>query len=106
MTTWFVSRHQGALAWFHQRGISVDHVVPHLDPTDISAGDLVIGTLPVGLAAEVCARGARYVYLAMEVPPEWRGQELTSEQMDQCNAQLLAFDVRCVGPWPNPASAH
>lgn len=102
MATWFVSRHQGALAWFERRGIAVDHMVPHLEPMDVGAGDLVIGTLPVSLAAAVCARGAQYVYLTLQVPPEWRGQELSAAQMEACNATLEAFEVRSLGPWCGP----
>ena len=57
MTTWFVSRHPGALQWMQQHGPAFDCHVPHLDPASVQAGDKVIGTLPVHLAAQVCARG-------------------------------------------------
>lgn len=99
MATWFVSRHQGALAWFERRGIAVDHVVPHLNPAVVGQGDRVIGTLPVSLAAAVRARGAQYVHLSLLLPAEWRGQELTEAQMDACNATLEMFEVRALGPW-------
>ncbi len=59
MTTWFVSRHPGALDWARQQGLAVDRWVPHLEPADVQPGDTVAGTLPVQLASKVCARGAR-----------------------------------------------
>lgn len=103
MTVWFVSRHPGALAWFSDQGIEVDRVVPHLLPDEVAAGDLVIGTLPVHLAAQVCDRGARYVYLAVDVPAELRGQELTASQMIELGATLEAFEVRSLGRWQGSA---
>lgn len=54
MTTLFVSRHQGAIEWIKQQSIQVDVFVEHLNVEEIQAGDVVIGTLPLHLAAEVC----------------------------------------------------
>jgi CRISPR-associated protein Csx16 len=53
VTTFFVSRHPGALEWAAQRGIPIDHQVEHLDVSAVRPGDSVIGTLPVNLAAGV-----------------------------------------------------
>ena len=44
MTTWFVSRHPGALEWIRQEEVAFDIHVPHLDIIHITAGDVVIGT--------------------------------------------------------------
>ena len=73
MTTWFVSRHPGALHWMRQHGPVFDRHVPHLDPAQVQPGDTVIGTLPVNLAAQVCARGAAYWHLALEMPDRRAG---------------------------------
>lgn len=54
MTTLFVSRHQGAIEWIKQQSIQVDVFVEHLNVEEIQADDVVIGTLPLHLAAEVC----------------------------------------------------
>jgi CRISPR-associated protein Csx16 len=67
MTTYFVTRHPGAVEWARESGISVDRQLAHLDIAEVKAGDWVIGTLPVHLAAEVCALGARYFHLALEI---------------------------------------
>ena len=93
MSVWLVSRHPGALEWLSQRGVLVDCIIPHIHVEQVCAGDLVIGTLPVHLAAEVCQRGGSYFHLALSVPQEWRGRELTLAQMEQCGAELLPFTI-------------
>jgi CRISPR-associated protein Csx16 len=93
MTTWFVSRHAGALQWLEQQGICVDRCVAHLDPAQLEAGDKVIGTLPVHLAGQVCARQAQYWHLSMDVPANKRGSELSLADMHACDARLEPFLV-------------
>lgn len=93
MTTYFVTRHPGAIEWAARQGLAVDHQVAHLDPATVKPGDTVIGTLPVHLAARVCARRARYLHLCLDLPPELRGQELSADQLDSCRPRLEAFIV-------------
>ena len=90
---YLISRHPGALNWCHQQGIDVDFIIPHLDEQLIEANDVVIGTLPIQIAARVQARGARYLHLSLEVPFAWRGQELTCHQMAQAGARLQEFRI-------------
>jgi CRISPR-associated protein Csx16 len=59
MTTHLVTRHPGALEWLLARGLTEIEHVPHLDPARVEPGDVVVGTLPVHLAAAVCELGAR-----------------------------------------------
>lgn len=94
MTTWFVTRHPGALDWAKAAGVGFDEHVMHLDPTIIAPGDVVIGSLPVHLAAEVCARGARYLNLSLDLPAVLRGRELDAETLSGINARLEEYDVR------------
>jgi CRISPR-associated protein Csx16 len=93
MTTWFISRHPGAIAWAAQQGIKVDRQIAHLEPGQIMTGDIVIGTLPVNLAAAVCSVGAQYINLSVDVPADLRGQELSLEQMLTYHARLESFDI-------------
>lgn len=93
-TTWFVSRHPGALEWARRKGIVVDRVVAHLNVEDVKPGDTVIGTLPVNLAAEVCARGARYLNLSLDLPEDARGRELTADELERYGARFEAFVVK------------
>ncbi len=95
-TTWFVSRHPGAKEWAAENGLKVDKQVDHLNISFIKKGDVVLGTLPVSLAAEVCARGGQYFHLTLEVPPEVRGQELTVGDMRKYGARLEPFRVEAL----------
>jgi CRISPR-associated protein Csx16 len=94
MTTVFVTRHPGAAAWAQHHGHADAQAVAHLDTATVKPRDVVLGTLPVHLAAEVCARGGRYFHLILETPPEARGRELTPEDMDVFGARLQEFIVR------------
>jgi CRISPR-associated protein Csx16 len=93
MTTYFVSRHPGAVSWAREEGIAVDRQVDHLDIDLIRPGDTVIGSLPVNLAAEVCVRGARYLHLSVKLPSGLRGAELSAEQLRECGARLEEFSI-------------
>ena len=96
MTTWFVSRHPGALEWMRRQGVAVDRMVPHLEPRDVDNGDTVIGTLPVNRVAELQDRGARYIHLVLELPPDWRGRELSADDMENIGARLCEYRVSVV----------
>lgn len=93
MTTYFVSRHPGALDWAAQEGIKVNRLVAHLLTDEIQRGDVVLGTLPVQLAAQVCERGARYLHLSLDIPQDLRGKDLSADDMRVCGARLEEFHV-------------
>jgi CRISPR-associated protein Csx16 len=99
MTTFFISRHPGAVEWAARQGVHIDRVLPHLDSDLVQAGDTVAGTLPLPLAADVCARGARYLHLAVSLPLALRGQELSADQLSALGAQLSEYKVE---PLSNP----
>lgn len=111
MTTWFVTRHQGAVEWARRKGIvqgdspgAEERLVDSIEARDVARGDQVIGTLPVHLVAEICARGGRYFHITMNVPVEWRGRELTPEDMDTFGAQCQEFIVLGNVPYATPAA--
>lgn len=93
MKTYLVSRHPGTLDWFASQGLAIEVHIPHLDPDTIQAGDIVVGTLPIQLAAKVCEAGARYIHLEVQVPFDMRGQELSSQQLEEYGAKLSEFKV-------------
>lgn len=93
MTTWFISRHPGAKVWAAEQGLRIDQHLTHLDTTLIQSGDVVIGTLPVHLAAAVCSQGARFFNLSLELPAHWRGRELSADELRQCQARLECFEI-------------
>ncbi|MFV0511330.1 MAG: CRISPR-associated protein Csx16 [Shewanella algae] len=94
MTTWFITRHPGALEWALRRGVTVDIHLQHLNPADIRVGDTVIGTLPINLAAEICTRGARYLHLSLQLPASARGRELNADELDCYDAKIEEFVIR------------
>lgn len=97
MTVWFVSRHEGAIAWIKaQKDIQIDQWVAHLDVSHIGKGDVVLGTLPLGLAADVCAQGARFWFLEVPMQAMQRGQEISAEEMTQMGCRLTEFVVKRV----------
>lgn len=96
MPTVFVSRHPGALDWAAHMGIAYDSHVIHLDPQQVGAGDTVIGSLPVHLAAAVCARGARYLNLSLDLPASLRGIELDAATLADYAARREEYAVQRV----------
>jgi CRISPR-associated protein Csx16 len=94
MSVWFVSRHPGAVEWAKAQGISVDHWVPHLSVEDVNSRDEVIGTIPVNMAGEVCAKGARYFNLSLKLPQAWRGKELGVDELTRAGARLEEYIVQ------------
>lgn len=92
-TTWLVTRHPGAETFLRNAGEVIDRCVTHLDPLLVEAGDTVIGTLPLHHAAAVCARGARFLHLALDVTADQRGKELDAQQLTRCGARLEEFRI-------------
>lgn len=93
MSTYLVSRHVGAAKWLESEGVNVDFTVAHLDISTVRNGDVLIGTLPINLAADVCARGGQYVHISIDLPPSLRGMELTADTLRLLGAKLESFVV-------------
>ncbi len=93
MTTYFVSRHPGARHWIARQSLRIDAMVAHLDVAAIRAGDTVIGSLPVNLAAAVCQGGARYLHVSLALPAAARGRELTADEMEGCGARIEEYQI-------------
>lgn len=93
MTTLFITRHPGAIEWAARQGFPIDRQLDHLDPADIRPGDTVIGTLPIHLAAQVCARGARFFNLSLDLPAEARGKDLSADDLECYGARLEEYTV-------------
>lgn len=96
MTTYFISRHPGAVAWAERKNLHVDQLLAHLDVGQIQPGDTVIGSLPVNLAAQVCAVKAAYWHLSLELPAQLRGQELSADDLEHLGARIEAYDIQKV----------
>ena len=96
---YFVSRHAGAIEWVKNQNIHIDCFIEHLDLTNIhlTADDTVIGTLPVHIAAAVCATGARFYFLQVNAPFSERGKNLSADDMQKMNCSLRRFFVQDLG---------
>lgn len=94
MTTYFVSRHPGAHEWAEQKGIVIDRQIDHLDVDAIKPDDVVIGSLPVNLAARVCERGGRYLHLSLELPAALRGKELSTFELSELGAEIEEYLIK------------
>ena len=65
----------------------------HLDARQVTAGDTVIGTLPVHIAADICSRGARFFFLELHLELNQRGVELTESDMLKANCSVKEYFV-------------
>ena len=93
MTTWLITRHPGACDWAARQNLAIDRHCTHLGALEVKAGDTVIGSLPVHLAAAVCEAGARYINLSLDLPAHARGKELTADQLIAFNARLEEYRI-------------
>jgi len=95
---YFVTRHPGAIKWAQRNGLRARKIeMKDFDPQVVQPGDVVAGTLPIHLVAELNQRGAHYWHLTMDVPVDMRGRELTADDMDACGARLDEFRALGLG---------
>lgn len=94
MTTWFISRHPGAIEWIQSSGVKIDKFKEHLSIEEISDGDVVIGVLPLTLVVEVCAKGARFLGMEFTQTRESCGTELSSDTLNALDCRLQEFFVK------------
>ncbi len=90
---YLVTRHLGAIEWLQRNNVIVDIQCEHLNVDKINSGDVVVGILPVHLAAKVCELGGRYMHLCINIPPEERGKELSADLMQKLGAYIQEFEV-------------
>lgn len=91
MTTYFISRHAGAVEWAESEGFQVDQQLAHFEVEVVKPGDRVLGTLPINLVAEVNQRGGKYFHLTLNLPAERRGSELSAADMRTFGARLEPY---------------
>ena len=85
--TILVTRHTGAIKWLRSKGLT-ERVTPvrHLNIHAVKQGDVVVGVLPISIAAKICAMGARYIAIEVAIPFGARGKELSCGEMDMFGA--------------------
>jgi CRISPR-associated protein Csx16 len=92
-SSWFVTRHPGAVEWAKRHDFPIDHIVSHLDIEKVKPGDRVMGTLPVDIAAEICRKGAAFYHLRMNTTELQRGKEISADDMDAMQVRLERYSV-------------
>jgi putative CRISPR-associated protein (TIGR02620 family) len=95
MTTWLISRHEGAAAWAKAKGLIDDSakLVADLKLATLQPDDVVIGNLPAHLAAEVCELGAHYHHLKIDLEMTQRGMELSRDELERAGASIVPYRV-------------
>ena len=89
MDTVITSRHAGAIEWLRRQGI-VGEVIAHATE-DAVRGRHVYGALPLHMAS----LAAKITTIDMpNLPAEWRGRDMTPEEMDIAGATLATYVVR------------
>lgn len=102
MKTLFISRHPGAVEWATDYcGLTNVEVFAHLNVDAVNSGDVVVGTLPPHLAAEVCAKGASFHFLQIPAGKVAFGQELSAQEMVDVGAELRQYEVKNLGELPS-----
>lgn len=103
--TLVVSRHRGMQEWILEQGFPEPKVVTHMaDNTPLDKYMIVVGTLPVYMAAKVSDQGAVYLQVITAIPRYLRGQELTKEQVaTECDPKVVQFVVKKLSPSDNGA---
>ncbi len=95
MSIYLVSRHQGAVEWMQHMGHHYDQHLTHLDNYDtLCADDVVVGSLPINIVADLAQCGVSYRHLSLYIPEHLRGTELTANQLSNLDAKLEAYEVR------------
>jgi len=94
MSVYLVSRHQGAVDWMTHMGHHYDKHLTHLANYDeLTAGDVVVGSLPINIVADLTEYGVSYLHLSLYIPEHLRGIELTAEQLSSLDAKLEKYEV-------------
>jgi CRISPR-associated protein Csx16 len=100
----FVTQHPGTAEWARLAGYGNCEFVSHLDPETVDAGDMVMGTLPVHLAARIIVRGGVFCSLVLDVPAEERGRDRSATEIAEAGARLEPLIVLAASREPRRRS--
>jgi len=100
MTVYFVSQHERIQRWariMNAKGGKlphrIDQAVENIDPEHLQPGDVVMGTLPMHVAAALESRGIAFWALDLHVPPQDRRKELSATELAKLGATLTRYRV-------------
>lgn len=102
---YIITRHQGTVDWvrakLNGKGVRDVFVAGHLSDQMIlqmKKGDAVYGILPIHLIRRLLRKGVDYYHMVLpDVPEEFRGKELSLEQVKAFGGQIWKIrDIDCV----------
>lgn len=97
LTSYFVTRHSATKVWAKEQEIKVDHWLEHISELSLfNEGDVIYGTLPIQIAAQLCNQGVRYGHFSLQVPPCMRGVEFSVEQLSSFQPKIEFFSIQKV----------
>nr|WP_315468629.1 CRISPR-associated protein Csx16 [uncultured Undibacterium sp.] len=109
------TRHLGAATWIRKTVGVLDMPVLHgLDELQfngiIADSDRpitdVFGVIPLKWHVRLQSCAIRVWSLEMDVPPDLRGKEISTDAMYELNARLVRYDVRWRDAWPSQQYIH
>lgn len=113
MTVYFVSQHEHARRWariMDAKGNKlphrIDQAMENIDPEHLQPGDVVMGTLPMSVAAALESRGIAFWALDLHVPPQDRRRELSATELAMYGATLTRYRVSKEGQHAVKASSR
>jgi CRISPR-associated protein Csx16 len=107
MSIILVSKYRATYDRLLADGVKVDIHVTHFDINQVRAGDVVIASLPIPLAALITKSGAAYQHLSIKIPEQYRRQyainadgttrrlavSLTAEDIQKIGYEIKPYDV-------------
>jgi len=94
--TIIVTRHKGAVRWLREKYswlIKGAKVVTHINPDTIPSKTNVIGILPITIVKRLLDKGCTVTIIQLpNIPEEFRGKELTPEEMERYGARLFYIE--------------
>lgn len=97
LTSYFVTRHPATKVWAKEQEIKVDYWLEHIsDLILFHEGDVIYGTLPIQIAAQLCHQGVRYGHFSLQVPPHMRGVDLSVDQLSAFQPKIEFFSIKKV----------
>lgn len=103
MTVYFVTQHEYTRRWTRSTAVrrklphAIDLMVERIDPGHLQDGDVVMGTLPMHVAAALESRGIPFWALDLLIPAEKAGRELSATEIASLGATLTRYRVSADG---------
>ena len=97
MTDYFISRHKGAIEWAKPL-LPAARFLSEVPSEDLHSGDCVYGTIPIDIAATLCASQVRVFALVFDRNGLVRGNELSADELRLRNAHFEEYVVHRILP--------